>query len=107
MNTLITNNDAHLSPSGATGVDITVTGTAADLADSIAAWPEGKTKYVSLSVKTEEILYTTDGSTPVDAGAGMLLSAGDPRTFSYATIRAMKIVRGNGADATIRIEGMA
>lgn len=60
-----------------------------------------------VSVKSNAVLVTLDGSDPVDGGRGLLLAANSLKVFAKETIAKMKLIRAAGANGVVHIQGMA
>ena len=100
--------DSQLKPAGNSlvGEELTVGGTVVQIAATTLASP---TSHVEISVKTNDVLVTIDGTAPVAAGAGMLLPKGAaPIIRSVAWASAAKFINAaGGSAAVVRIEPMA
>lgn len=106
MNSYVANLDNELTPSGDAGEEIAVGNSVTNIA--AATLPE-RVSHVWLSVKTNAILVTFDGTDPASAGAGIHLPAdGRPYFLSKGAAAALKMIEAAGGSAgVVRVEPMA
>jgi len=104
----ITNSENQLRPAAnsVVGEELAVGGTVVQIAVATLASP---VTHVEISVKTNDVLVTLDGTDPVAAGAGMLLPKGmAPIVRSAAWAKAAKFINATGGSAgVVRIEPLS
>jgi len=104
----VTNISEQLRPAANSlvGEEITVAGTVVSIAAATLADP---CRNVEISVKTNDVLVTIDGTNPVASGAGMLLPKGlAPIVRSLAWAKAAKFINAvNAAAGVVRIEPLS
>ena len=100
MNAYLVNATHNIAPVGA-AQELAVDGvvvTADDLNE--------KARYAELSVKSNDVRYTLDGTDPVSAGAGAILPQGI-HTWSRQKLASARFIESvGGSDGVIRIQGM-
>ena len=105
MNTVrVSNLELELEPfeNSEVAQELAVAGTAV-----AAAALAGGVTHVMICVKTNSVLATIDGTAPVSAGAGFLLTAGIYYWSKQTLARARFIEAVGSAPAVIRIEPMS
>lgn len=101
MNVYVVNQSSEFKPLG------TGQGQELNVQDSVvqaAALPD-RASHARVSVKTNNVLMTYDGTNPATNGAGILLTAGTVRDFNRYELSRAKFIRAESAkNAVLRIE---
>lgn len=102
MNSRVANLELALAPeTSQQGEELVV-----DNAVVTAATLPERAKYAELSVKTNAVRYTLDGTDPVSSGRGAILATG-VYTWSKRKLAAAKFIESvAGSDGVIHIQGM-
>jgi len=100
MNARIVNLEQSLGPSGAAGEELAVAGVVVQ-----AAALSEPASYALVSVKTNDVLVTFDGTDPVAAGAGCLLEKGYLEVWPKRRLAAAKFINlAGGSAGVVRVE---
>lgn len=106
MNVRVVNQDSGISPAGEsqTGAELTV-------ADSVVPGKQfdpTKVSHVLVSVKTNDVLVTHDGTDPVNAAAGLYLPKNQmPVVWTVHRWNAARFIRAAGSSGAVRCEPMS
>jgi hypothetical protein len=106
MNVRVVNQDSGISPAGAsqTGEELSV----ADAVVTGKQYDPTKVSHVLVSVKTNDVLVTHDGSDPVSSAAGLYLPKNQiPMVWTVHRWNASRFIRAASSTGAVRCEPMS